>query len=308
MEAPAQYGPPTVRPRLTVIRVDGADAPYCALPHAIVRRADISRDARLLVAVLQMYGWKDGDCTASHATLAADMGCGLKSLRGYLDELIAAGIITEREAGVRRQKVYTLAVNTSKTTHWTPVNTAETTDCPPSNAQVLPVQCVVLDDFNTSKTTHSKKKQPGKKQREETVPPPGVGAAVAADPPAGHATTRRSSRGTPCPETFPLDARHYDYAAQQGYVDRAQVAAITDAFVTHHRFKGTIGRDWYAGWQGWIRRQRQIDDERASRRPSSQQRNGVIPPGAASKQKSDWSGFKGRYGGNMVAKGPDDGR
>jgi hypothetical protein len=171
MEQRVAYGSLAERPRLTVVKDGSVDGPFSALPHAIIRRTDISRDARLLVSVLLMYGWQGGDITVSHATLAADMGCGLKSLRVYLDELIAAGIITERDAGRRRQKVYTLTVNTSKTTHWEPVNTAETTDCPPSNAQFLPVQCVVFDQSNTSKTTHSKKKTPEKKTKEEDTAP-----------------------------------------------------------------------------------------------------------------------------------------
>jgi hypothetical protein len=44
--------------------------------------------------------------------------------------------------------------------------------------------------------------------------------------------------------------------------------------------------------------------------PQPVRRNGQdrLPPGAASKQKSDWSGFRGRHGSNLAAKGTGDGR
>lgn len=277
-----------------MVKDGGVQGRFSALPHDVIRDSRLSASARLLVAVLQMYGWQGAEITASHATLAADMGCGLKSLRGYLDELIGAGIVTERDAGVRRQKVYTLTFNTSKTTHCPPVNTSETTDCTGSNAQILPVQCVVLDDFNTSKTTHSKKKTPEKKTKEEDVPPSGVGVAAAPQP----ATTEpkaSKARGTRCPETFDLTEKHLAYADTLGFSPE-QARAETDKFLAHHRFKGTVGVDWYAGWQNWLRKAVTF----AQQRPSTPQRNGSIPPGSASKQMSSWADRKNRHGGEVV--------
>ena len=104
-----------------------------------------------------------------------------------------------------------------------------------------------------------------------------TGGTVAADaaptPPAEHTDPpkppRRAPRGqkpiTTVPDAIELTGQHLAYAAEYGFADPKRVRAITDAFLSHHRFKGTKGRDWYAGWQGWIRRQREMDDERASR-------------------------------------------
>ena len=310
MEARAEYlGRPVERPRLTVVKDGGVQGRFSALPHDLIRNTDVSRDARLLVAVLLMYGWQGAEITASHATLAADMGCSTRMLRTYLTELIDAGIVTEHDAGVRRQKVYRLVSIGSTVPIETSFNEQPASDWEGVNRKFSTGQSEVFDTFNRKPASDSKKKTPVKKTKEEELPPTGVGAAVAADPPAEQGKATKSSKGTRCPETFPLEAKHYAYAADPGYADIAKVAAITDAFLNHHRFKGTVGKDWYAGWQNWIRKQREIDDERASRQPSAAQRNGAtIPPGAASKQRSKWADFKGRYGGNTIGSRPGDGR
>jgi hypothetical protein len=303
MERAAAYGPWQERPKLTVIHDGGGAARYSALPHEIMRDTSLSRDARLLFAVLQGHWWQDGDCFASHATLATEMGCSTRMLRTYLNELIEAGKVTEHEAGQRRQKVYRMG-SIGSTVPIEPLNEKPASDSKAGNRKFPTVQSEIIDTSSRKQASDSYKKTPVKKTLEEELPPTGVGVAGATDPPAEKSTGKKSSRGTPCPATFPLEAKHYAYAAEHGYGEVAKVAAITDAFLSHHRFKGTIGKDWYAGWQGWIRRQRVMDDERAARQPV---RNGAaqVPPGAASKQKADWRGFKGRYGGNLCPPIPE---
>jgi hypothetical protein len=97
----------------------------------------------------------------------------------------------------------------------------------------------------------------------------GDGAAAPPAPAPQPTDEKRSARpkvtATTAPDSIELTDRHLKYAAEYGFSDPKRVRAITDHFLSHHRFKGTKGKDWYAGWQGWIRRQREMDDEKAQR-------------------------------------------
>lgn len=231
------------------------DAPkFSALPHVVIRDTSLSRDARLLYSVLQMYWWQEGECTASHETLAADMGCSERGLRRYLDELLAAKLIVESAAGVRRSKVYTPASIGQKQPIEEGVNKTPVSDWNTVNRTKPTVQSDKTDTGNRTPLSDSKKKTPVKKTQEEDLPPTGVVvAAVAADQPAIEDAKPKKSKATACPETFPLDAKHFEYAASLG-LSEAQARSETSKFLAHHKFKGTRGVDWYAGWQGWMRR------------------------------------------------------
>ena len=75
MERAAPYGHQSERPRLTVVKDAGAT--YSALPHEIMRDTSLSRDARLLYAVLQSHWWQNGESWASHAEMAEEMACSI---------------------------------------------------------------------------------------------------------------------------------------------------------------------------------------------------------------------------------------
>lgn len=305
MEARERYdvGPaPSARPRLIVVN-DGA-ASYSALPHAVLF-SELSDGAVRLYAILQAHWWgESGESTASHATLAAEARCSLKSVRRHLDELIAAGLVAERPAGTRRSKIYA-PIPIGQKRPIEAANTAEMSDCPPSNAPKTTVQSDKNDRSNAPKTTYSYKKTPVKKTLEEELPPTGVGAAAAPQPATGDKPKRSAQRKTACPETFPLDAKHFAYGSELGLSEQ-RVRAETDKFLAHHRFKGTLGLDWYAGWQNWMRRAVLYD----AQQPSPHRNGTGIPPGAASKQTSSWADFKGRHGGNLIRRpeGRTDGR
>ncbi len=218
------------------------DAPkFSALPHGIIRDTRVSRDARLLYAVLQMYWWQGGECWESHATLASDMGCGLRSLRMYLDELIEAGIITETLAGTRRSKVYTPTSNTSKFADWNEFNRQETT-----------VQSARNDTSNTSKFADSYEKTPGKKTLEDSTPIGVDAAGAAAKPSAAPARGESAKRATRLPEDADLSDDHLKAAASIG-LDRAAAETEWPQFKDHHHSRGSTMVDWLAAWRTWCR-------------------------------------------------------
>lgn len=168
MEARAEYlGRAVERPRLTVVRDAGESARYSALPHAVLF-SDLSHGAIRVFAVLQAHWWgPSGECTASHATLAAEARCSLRSLRRFLDELIAASLIEEGLAGVRREKVYRPVSIGQKRPIETVGNETPVADCEPVNRPKTTVQSAKNDTVNRPKTTHSYKKTKGKKTKEE---------------------------------------------------------------------------------------------------------------------------------------------
>jgi hypothetical protein len=86
--APADHaGPDAERPRTG----------FVLLPRAVLHASGLSRDARLLYAVLLSYAWQQSSCFPSHRRLQADLGCGVNQVTKYLRELEAAGLMERRE-------------------------------------------------------------------------------------------------------------------------------------------------------------------------------------------------------------------
>jgi len=94
------------------VEVDGGEPVpargFTALPNAVLLATALSRDARLLYALLLHHAWQDRRCFPSHATLAAELGAGETMLRVYLRELESAGLITQRRRGQGRSNLYVL--------------------------------------------------------------------------------------------------------------------------------------------------------------------------------------------------------
>lgn len=68
---------------------------------------------------------------------------------------------------------------------------------------------------------------------------------------SGKTSKPRKAPLTFCPETFPLEDRHYKYGAEKG-LTRAEVERETEKFLNWHTAKQTQYGDWYKTWQNWI--------------------------------------------------------
>lgn len=313
MEARAEYLGRVERPRLTVIK-DGA-APYSPLPHDILRDTDLSRDARLLYAILQSYWWQTGECFASHETLAADMACSTRMLRKYLDELIRAKKITERAAGARRAKLYAPcsigtvvpieASNEKQGSDWDGVNRNFSTG-----------QSEKIDTANTSKSSDSYKKTPEKKTLEEDLPPTVVVAAAAA--PTATIDQATILRGLSDGAREILDWHRQCHGRRQPAKLNPESARVLEEAVADlgvERLKESVR--YMAGKIPAVpelskairaaRTKRTQDEQGAASRPTTPHRNGSARmfPGEASKQTSKWSESKFRV---KTLGGPTDGR
>jgi Helix-turn-helix domain len=83
-------------------------AGFVLLPRALLQAPGLSRDAKLLYAVLLSYAWQQGSCFPGYQRLQADLGCGINQVTKYLRELEGAGLITRRRRGLGKTTVYTL--------------------------------------------------------------------------------------------------------------------------------------------------------------------------------------------------------
>ena len=83
-------------------------AGFTQIPNALLRRADLSQGAKVAYMMLLSYSWQEGSCFPGQERLARDMGAGERSVRTYLQELQARGLITIRRRGLNLTNVYIL--------------------------------------------------------------------------------------------------------------------------------------------------------------------------------------------------------
>jgi Helix-turn-helix domain len=81
---------------------------FVLLPRPLLHAPGLSRDAKLLYAVLLSYAWQQGSCFPGYARLQADLGCGINQVTKYLRELEGARLVTRRRRGLGKTTVYTL--------------------------------------------------------------------------------------------------------------------------------------------------------------------------------------------------------
>ena len=72
---------------------------FVLLPRTLLHAPGLSRDAKLLYAVLLSYAWQRGSCFPGYERLQADLGCGVNQVTKYLQELEGAGLVTRRRRG-----------------------------------------------------------------------------------------------------------------------------------------------------------------------------------------------------------------
>src|SRR5215207_6846162 len=81
---------------------------FVLLPRTLLHAPGLSRDAKLLYAVLLSYAWQRGSCFPGYERLQHDLGCGVNQVTRYLRELEGAGLVTRRKRGQGKTTLYTL--------------------------------------------------------------------------------------------------------------------------------------------------------------------------------------------------------
>ena len=100
------------------IILTGADAlsqkGFTQVPNHILESDKISPGAKLTYAMLLKYAWYDDGCYPGQAKLADDMGAGERSIRTYLKELEAAGLLDITQRGLGKTNLYRLLIVVKK--------------------------------------------------------------------------------------------------------------------------------------------------------------------------------------------------
>jgi len=102
------------------IEIVGADPltlhGFTQVPNFVLVKKDISVGAKLAYAMLLKYAWGDNACFPGQLKLAEDMGAGERSIRTYLKELEAAGILEIKQRGLGKTNLYRLHLTIKKLT------------------------------------------------------------------------------------------------------------------------------------------------------------------------------------------------
>lgn len=80
-------------------RVSSHPAPFAVVPSAVLRDASLSLQARALYAILDDRQGPSGSVRVRIATLCQDTGASSASVRRWLDELRAAGLVATQQTG-----------------------------------------------------------------------------------------------------------------------------------------------------------------------------------------------------------------
>lgn len=79
---------------------------FIQLPKIILRARNLSRDAKLLYAILLSYAWDDDHCFPGYARLCEDMQASENMVRKYMRELMAVGLLSQKRRGLGKTNLY----------------------------------------------------------------------------------------------------------------------------------------------------------------------------------------------------------
>lgn len=98
----------TPEPGTLVIEDQSLRYGFIQLPKQVLKARNLTRDAKLLYAVLLSYAWEQGSCFPGYGRLCQDMGATEKVVRKYMQELEAAGLVAQKRRGLGLTNVYRL--------------------------------------------------------------------------------------------------------------------------------------------------------------------------------------------------------
>lgn len=91
-----------------IVEDEGWRHGFTQIPNVVLRNPNISIGAKVAYGVLLSYAWQDKSCFPGQERMARDMGSGVRSVRRYLEELQADGIVVVTQRGLGRTNLYTL--------------------------------------------------------------------------------------------------------------------------------------------------------------------------------------------------------
>lgn len=191
----------------------------------VVRDRSIPGPARLLYAVLASYANDEGECIPGIPTLAEDLGASQRAVRGWMQTLVDRGIVV-------REPRFTEGRQTSSRT--------------------------VLRDASAGGEEHTF--PPGEEhsrrgEGEHTFPQNNTSR--------NNTSRKGEARGSQAPSSLPISERMAGWASEKLKITSLEwLASETEDFLDWHRSRGTVMKDWEAGWRTWIRKAVKIAGER----------------------------------------------
>lgn len=108
----AHYHPPDTsfmpEPGTLVLEDQSLVYGFIQLPKQILWAGNLSRDAKILYAVLLGYAWEQQQCFPGYARLCADLGASENMVRKYMRELEAVALLSQRRRGLGKTNIYLL--------------------------------------------------------------------------------------------------------------------------------------------------------------------------------------------------------
>lgn len=137
---------------------------YSRAPRWVVRRKDLSTNAKAVFWALLDRANADDECWPSHRRIADDLGVSVSTVRRALKELADVGAVTvsqrSNEAGGNSSSLFRLHVDGPRATSGAPQNlhppvhgrtgplfTGEQAPCSPVSAEVIPIEEEPIEDF-----------------------------------------------------------------------------------------------------------------------------------------------------------------
>lgn len=81
---------------------------FLQLPKQVLYARNLSRDAKLLYAILLGYAWQEDRCFPGYHRLCLDMQASENMVRKYMRELEAVGLLSQRRRGLGKTNIYYL--------------------------------------------------------------------------------------------------------------------------------------------------------------------------------------------------------
>ena len=81
---------------------------FIQLPKLVLYARNLTRDAKLLYAILLGYAWQQGRCFPGYSRLCYDMGASENTVRVYMRELEKVGLLQQKRRGLGKTNIYIL--------------------------------------------------------------------------------------------------------------------------------------------------------------------------------------------------------
>ena len=95
-------------PNTLILEDQSLSLGFVQLPKKILWASNLSRDAKILYAVLLGYAWQEDRCFPGYRRLCQDVGATEKMVRKYMRELDTVGLVSQRRRGQGKTNLYTL--------------------------------------------------------------------------------------------------------------------------------------------------------------------------------------------------------